>query len=58
MEKIEWLVPAVLVLNVVLSAASKVFEVLGKSEKMPAWVNSLARLAQRATDILGSNRQH
>lgn len=52
------LVIGVLILNIALSAASKVFEALGKSEKMPAWLRTLSVLAQKAVDILGSNRRH
>ena len=58
MDKIQLLIPAILVLNILLSAVAQAFDVLHKSEKLPQWVKDASGLCKKILDIVSANNPH
>lgn len=55
---VKWVLVAMIVINAALSAVAGALEVVGKSEKMPAWVKKAAEILKKVVDILSANIPH
>lgn len=55
---IQWILVAMIVINAGLSAVAGALEVVGKSDKMPSWVKSVAAVLKKVIDIISANMAH
>jgi hypothetical protein len=55
---VEVLLVALIVINAALSGLSKAFEAIGKSDKVPSWAATAAKIAQKLVDLISANRAH
>ena len=54
----KWLLLAVVVINAILSSLSVGLELIGKSEKAPAWLKKAAEISKKIVDFLSANIPH
>jgi hypothetical protein len=57
-ESLKWLLFAVMMVNAMLSAVAVGLEAIGKAEKLPGWVKSVAAVVKKILDFLSANIQH
>ena len=55
---VQYIFLGVLILNAILSALSSGLVAIGKSEKVPVWVNNLAIILKKVIDFLSANLAH
>jgi len=54
----KYIVVALIVVNAALSAVSSALEVVGKSDKTPAWIKSVSEVLKKIVDFLSANIKH
>ena len=55
---VEYVFLGVLAVNALLSAVAQGLAVLGKSEKVPTWLNNVALISKKIVDFLSANLAH
>jgi hypothetical protein len=55
---VKWVLVAMIVVNAALSAVSGALDVVGKSDKLPAWVKKVAEVLKKVIDIISANVKH